>query len=362
MATTIGQRWSDVDSRPSGFDYLRVSLAVAVTVWHSYQVAYGSAAATYFWANSWLGYLLQLILPMFFALSGFLVAGSMYRNPNLRVFLTLRVIRIYPALAVEVALVALFLGPMLTTVPLREYFSDQKVFLYLGNMLGWIHYRLPGVFLDNPLPEIINSQLWTVPYELKCYVLIAALAIAGFFRLRSRVLPLFMLTTAVVAMWNISQGIVGANPGGWSGLVLLLSFLAGVVLYAYKDEIPWRFDFAIAALLASMFLPRLLDPLVYVIPLAAAYATISLGILNPAKSIVIKSGDYSYGVYLYSCPIQQAVQEALGLHISWFENLLVSLPLVVGFALFSWWCIEKPFMRVKRFVLAPPAPALRAHG
>jgi peptidoglycan/LPS O-acetylase OafA/YrhL len=55
---------------------------------------------------------------MFFALSGFLVAGSPERSKTLLTFLGLRAIRIYPALGVEVVLSALLIGTAVTTLPL----------------------------------------------------------------------------------------------------------------------------------------------------------------------------------------------------------------------------------------------------
>jgi peptidoglycan/LPS O-acetylase OafA/YrhL len=62
---------------------------------------------------------------MFFALSGFLVTGSAIRTRSVRTFLTFRFLRIFPALATEVTLSAVILGPLLTTLPLKDYVSDH---------------------------------------------------------------------------------------------------------------------------------------------------------------------------------------------------------------------------------------------
>ncbi len=82
------------NNRPSGFDYLRLGLAVSIVCMHSVQTSYGLAAETALWTSPLRG-LLRLILPMFFALSGFLVAGSLQRTTTLLQFLGLRAIRIY---------------------------------------------------------------------------------------------------------------------------------------------------------------------------------------------------------------------------------------------------------------------------
>ena len=148
---TLEEALVAADGRPSGFDYMRLTLSVAVFVSHSFGTSYGESGAEAVW-NGPAAALVAAILPMFFALSGFLVAGSMVRCATLVKFLGLRVIRIYPALAVEVLLSALLIGPVLTTVPLTSYFTDPVFFHYLVNVTGHISYYLPGVFADNPVP------------------------------------------------------------------------------------------------------------------------------------------------------------------------------------------------------------------
>jgi peptidoglycan/LPS O-acetylase OafA/YrhL len=89
------------------------------------------------------------MVPAFFALSGFLVTGSALRLRATAPFLTFRVLRILPALLVEVTLSALILGALFTTLPLKSYFSDPQFFRYFGNIVGLITFHLPGVFESN---------------------------------------------------------------------------------------------------------------------------------------------------------------------------------------------------------------------
>src|ERR1700761_7226647 len=123
------------------------------------------------------------LLPMFFALSGFLVAGGHERSNTLITFFGLRIFRIMPALTVEVLLSALILGPLLTTVTRTDYFVNPEFWSYFLNVIGGIHYYLSGVFLANPV-TVVNGQLWTVRWELVCYIVLAVLAIAGIFQRR----------------------------------------------------------------------------------------------------------------------------------------------------------------------------------
>jgi peptidoglycan/LPS O-acetylase OafA/YrhL len=167
---SLKDRFIATNGHPSGFDYLRLWLAISVVAVHSPMTTNGDHHRP-------LNAYVRAVLPMFFALSGFLVAGSLERSKTLLTFLGLRVIRIYPALVVEVVLSAFLIGVFVTTYPLAGYFSDPLFFLYLRNALGDIHYFLPGVFANNPWPGVVNFQLWTVPFELLCYVLLTALVL-----------------------------------------------------------------------------------------------------------------------------------------------------------------------------------------
>lgn len=343
--STIGSRWTSVKGHASGFDYLRICLAVSVLLWHSYQVSWGVSAAREVWATP-LGLVIQLILPAFFALSGFLVAASIVRNPSLKIFLSLRFLRIFPALCVEVILSALILGPLVTSFSLTEYFSGRSFFTYFANIVGWIHYFLPGVFLENPYPEVVNTSLWTVPFELECYILISVVALLGLLK-NCKYLPhAFIVCTFTVFVFNKYAGRSGINPGGVDGRVLVLCFFAGLMCFVYRDRLPLRSDYATIAFALAMALVRY-DHLVYLAPFFAAYFTVYIGLLNPARTIVVNSGDYSYGTYLYAAPVQQTVVWIFEGHTSWTQNVAISLPATVIFALFSWHCVERPFLRLK---------------
>lgn len=177
MPASLDERLRATNGRPSGFDYLRLGLAISVVLDHSVVMTYASGDTDLY--ASPLRPFLRAVVPMFFALSGFLVAGSLERSKTLLTFLGLRVIRIYPALAAEVLLSAFLIGSAVTTLPFADYFRDPLFLSYLLNVFGDIHYFLPGVFANNPRPDVVNMQLWTVPFELLCYVTLTALVVAG---------------------------------------------------------------------------------------------------------------------------------------------------------------------------------------
>ena len=79
---TLAERFAETGGRPSGFDYLRIILALSVVALHSVITTKGVAADVMMWETP-LRPLLRAVLPMFFALSGFLVAGSLERCRSL---------------------------------------------------------------------------------------------------------------------------------------------------------------------------------------------------------------------------------------------------------------------------------------
>jgi peptidoglycan/LPS O-acetylase OafA/YrhL len=340
VAKTIADRIAATGGRATGFDYMRIVLAVSIIAYHTIATCYGKAAEREITSGVFRAPV-AMLLPMFFALSGFLVAGSLERSRTLVMFLGLRAVRIFPALAVEIALSALILGPIFTSWALGEYFTDPLFASYFWNIVGDIHYFLPGVFEDNPYPGPVNPQLRTVPRELECYIAISLLAVVGVVRRRWMLLAAIAGLTGLRWAKDYMRGdgfIVGV--GTVDGFILVLAFLAGVAVYLYRENLPWSFPLfrAAAALSVALFYLPMGD---WFVPLPVAYVTAYLGLQSPAKLGVLKGADYSYGLFLYGYPIQQAVATVPALR-EWYWNLLIALPAAALFAALSWTFVEKP--------------------
>lgn len=320
--------------RSSGFDYMRVGLACLIICLHSVTTSYGMPAQDALW-GSIPGRPLTLLVPMFFALSGFLVAGSWERCRTMVSFLGLRVLRIFPALSVQVVLSALIIGPLVTALPLAAYFHDPLFARFFWNAVGHTQYDLPGVFTRNPVPYV-NGQLWTVPYEFDCYLILTALALAGVVKRRwilllgLSALQLFLAFHAFFRPHGVSVGM--------SGELIGLCFMWGLGFYRFRDRVPFGGWLGVAALLLSAGL-MILPNGKYLVPLPVAYGTVCLGLLNPPRDRLILSGDYSYGLYVFGYPIQQLIATQPALR-DWRLNLLIALPTAFAVAALSWHFVE----------------------
>lgn len=342
---TIGGRLSAA-GHPLGFDYLRLILALSVVGFHSFTTTHDLDADRLLWQGPW-GTGMRLILPMFFALSGFLVAGSLARSTSLGDFLVRRALRIVPALFAEILLSALVLGPLLTSFPLHAYFSDRQFFTYFLNVVGDVHFSLPGLFLHNPRPALVNGSLWTIPFEGFCYLALAALAVIGATRRRRLMLAIAAAVSLILAL----HAILDHEPG-WAptGPFLVSCFLAGMALFLNRDRIP--FSGPLAVVVASIIIPILsIDGVLYLAALPLAYVTVCIGLSRPPETIAVR-GDYSYGVYLFAYPIQQACVELSPALRSTWSLFLVAAPLSLAYAAFSWRFIERPILSRKRQIAA----------
>ena len=336
LGPSIGQRLADAGMRPSGFDYMRLALALSVIFLHSTEF---SAPTPALWFLNHRPYNVwdMSVVPMFFALSGFLVAGSLDRARSVLDFLGFRALRIFPALAVDTLLAATILGPLLTALPAGAYFSSPGFRAYFLNMVGDIQAFLPGLFGSNPYP-FVNVQLWTIPYELGCYLALVGLALTGVYRRRRS-----FLIVALLAVFFLQSVFPAANYR--HGLVAP-SFLAGAVVHLYRDRIPWnRWIFLVS--LVAMTVTVVVPNLVRYLPIPLAYATIFLGTLNPKKVWPVSTGDYSYGLYLYAFPISQALIATVTAARVWYGDFILTTLATGVLAVLSWHLVEKRFLALK---------------
>ena len=347
-----------------GFDLLRVVLALMVFYVHTKSIsnpapshavaramvamggsrAVAMAAHTSAW-DGWFRPILVAVLPMFFALSGFLVAGSAFRLRRVSTFLAFRVLRLWPALITEITLSALILGPIFTTLPLSEYAAHTGTWAYFGNLLGDIRYVLPGVF-EHQGVAIVNGNLRTLPAEFYCYLIAALLMITGILANRK------WFTIALAAVSVVLIGLNGFSnfavmPMFVSDGTLVYYFMVGMALYHWRAEIPLTMELlAVAAVLAFVMLEFKHTAFLAAVPLV--YCTVWLGMLALPKLPIIRTGDYSYGIYLYGFPICQACVATMpflvGHRVALFFVGVLATSL---FAVFSWHCIEKPSLKLK---------------
>lgn len=323
----------------NNFDAVR--LLAAGMVLYSHQLALsGRPETTPLHFATW-GYLGVMV---FFVISGYLVCDSWERDPDPLRFLQRRALRIWPALAVVTVLSSLVLGPLLSRLSWPAYFASGETWAYLTTAVFWIQQTLPGVFPGNPFARAVNGSLWTIPYEVGCYLGLLLCGRLGLLQRRGPLLLVWLMAWLVLG-WIFSGP--GPYPRIWS-LELGCCFVAGVLLQQLRPL--WRERIG-PVLMSAALLATGLHALGWTMPaalllmpvLTLVVGTLSWPVLNQAG----RWGDFSYGLYIYAFPVQQCVVMLWGPEHPLPALLLLSLLLSLGCAALSWHLIEKPALRYK---------------
>jgi peptidoglycan/LPS O-acetylase OafA/YrhL len=323
-----------VRTRDNAFDVVRLLGALLVLVSHSFALVGSSEPHLGISAFGTIG------VEIFFAVSGFLVVASWLSEPRIRAFIVKRALRILPALVVTVLLSAFVLGPLVSSVSPLTYFESSLPFRYVLGTVGAtvsastvlnMAYHLPGVFAGNP-SDAVNGSLWTLPIEVRAYVLVVLLGV-----------------TSVLVDWLWLPVLAGlayvAATGSETGSLLTLFFVASL-LYRHRDRVPLHRGLALAALalwMIGVFVPHAGVAICVAIP----YLVIYLAFRAP-RSVrsLARPGDVSYGLYLLAFPVQQvAVHLIPGL--TGLGLVAISLPVTYVLALVSWRLVERPALGMK---------------
>ena len=282
-------------------------------------------------------------LRLFFVFSGIMVAMSLDKRASLSAYAAARVLRIVPPLLLFSVVMVFVLGPLLTSLSIGDYFSRLDTWLFLPKASsGLFAPELPGVFETLPYPILVNPSLWTLLYEIICYIVLALLWATGW--LSPRRLP---LTLAIIAglYFGITFGTdlrlilpVDAMVG------FGISFTIGVAIYHCRRWFP-----------VSLWLVALFCCLTVLVrgtlwaELASILACISAALwlaLVPKGWILGygRVGELSYAAYVWHWPIGQIL---IGLWpgLLWPQLFPLMVLVTVPVAFLSWTLVELPALR-----------------
>lgn len=286
---------------------------------------------------------------IFFVLSGYLVSMSLERSQNMLEFARRRALRIYPALVVVCLLCVGLLGPLMTTLSLVEYASSPMTWDYFRNLSAVsIRFQLPGFVSGNPLPGVVNGSLWSLTYEITCYVVLAALALVPG-TLRGKVAVALML---LVGLFLLRPAVPPASPlDKFLGLdyyhvKLGLVFALGAVFGCWRDRIRPLLWPALLALAGVAVTGGALQMLLFLLGLGTLAMWLALyGKWLPR--IPARIGDWSYGAYLYGFPVQQVLAHYKLHEFSFAAYVAVCTVVTFALAGLSWHGVEKQALRWK---------------
>jgi peptidoglycan/LPS O-acetylase OafA/YrhL len=328
-----------VKHAPNGFDHVRLFAALCVLYSHHFALWGRPEPGTLIGSYGGLG------VAIFFALSGYLVSSSFAADPHAGRFIARRLLRIMPGLAANVLLCALLLGPLLTSLAVAAYLTHPQTHEFvLSNLAFSPRFALPGVFAQAPSGPAVNGSLWTLPFEMAAYLLLAALGtLLGPRRLRWACPLLGVVAAAVAVGWQPANPVVVWDNDLRHLPRFLTYFFVGCVL-AQVDrrwlDSRWILALPVAFVLVQHDIARHLIGVVLTLSLA-----IHVG-RHPMPERFALRHDRSYGVYLYAYPVQQWVIAKLGA-LGFWPTMALALLITWVCAGLSWRLIESPMLRFK---------------
>lgn len=345
---TFQDRLVSTSFRGPGFDHIRLIAATIVLLHHCRGLQYPDIRndALLHYSAGFMDFG-RFAVVIFFAISGFLVTPGLVRTGSAVDYAVHRMIRIFPGLIVNVLLTILVLGPILTTLSLASYFSDPHTYLYAKNISTLMVRYLPGVVATDGNPPIINGALWTLHFEVLCYIVLGLFGALGLLSRRAFFLALWCASYALYIAASLNPAFANLVFERLLTFVsLFVYFGAGVLLYLFRTRIPFSPIWAGAAL-ALLLVALPLGGGAFFMPLCLPYLMIFCGLSALPGKMPLKH-DLSYGVYL----IHALVLVAFGLifpnmHIWWIGAAVIfAVTLVLAYA--SWTFVEGPALKQKK--------------
>ena len=351
----------DIASRSeNNFNALRFAAASAVVLSHGYELP--SGLSQHDWAFAATGRALSwYAVNLFFFISGYLIFLSWERNPSPLSFFWARFLRLFPGLSVMLVLTVLILGIGFSALSFSQYILDTQTFRYLLGCLSiiFVRYELPGVFSSNPL-NAVNGSLWTLRYEVFCYVCVAVIGMTGRFKSLQRrriFLGGGLLITSTTLFYLDTRGIAQLNGKiamAYELARLAMCFLLGGLYRELEGKLPLKLVAVLGLALLAMLAAR--TPLfVPIANVATAYAAVWFAFVPNGKWIrwTRVAPDYSYGIYIYAFPIQQALIASLP-DASIVALLFPAFGITFVVAASSWHLVEKPALAHKHLLSTSP--------
>lgn len=336
--------------RDNNLNLMRMLAASAVLVSHAFPITLGSGAhePLDILVGRSLG---SVAVSIFFVISGFLITRSFDRTERLVNWGAARFLRLFPGLLVALLLTVFVLGPLTTSLPLADYFRHSETLSYLPRNLSllFLQYPLPGVFDNAAYPEVINGSLWTLFYEVACYLGVLVAGLLGMFAspLRGKIFIVACFT--LLAVTSVDPVQAHLHPKLQMLLKMSWPFSIGTAFYVFRNQLP--LNPILAMLLCAVAAAARFTPAFDILfMLALSYSVFVLAYL-PAGRIRAynRVGDYSYGIYIYAFPVQQ-----LAVHLfpqmTPLQNILMAFPLTLALAMLSWTFIEKPALDARHIL------------
>lgn len=339
-----------IRGRDNNFDLIRILAAGVVLFVHSRALTGGEGYANFAGLRDFtIG---AIAVDVFFFTSGYLICGSLLSRGNIFDFVCARVLRVFPALWVMILSTVAALGFFVTTLSPAEFFGSPitQTYVWRGlTLINGVKFDLPGLFPHNPIPNVANGSLWTLPVEWRLYEYLAGIWVVLSLKssIRLKALRYGLPVAALICAFLVLR-FYAEHDEREGVLTPQFMFFFGATLQIWRDRLflSWRLFLGLLVALT------LTEPLshtgfftLYLLGLGPVTLHAAFLIGGPIR-LYNRLGDYSYGFYIYAFPIQQSI-------VHFFPRVSAGeLDLFAGAgallcAVLSWHFLEKPALAKK---------------
>lgn len=341
----------------NSFNAVRLLAAMQVAYHHAVVHLHIDPLPGFWWVQQLPG------VPVFFAVSGYLVLGSMLRLQSAPRYFAHRAARIYPALLVNIAVMEILLTLAGQTDAsrwtFRQVFSFFAVYgITASDGLAWLFsgtderlHPLTGFFQIYP-----SGVLWTLTVELTFYAVVPIIVLA-----KSRVVQTIIIVAASLPSLVYHHSIVYGSDH-WPTTITVVPYFwmfgIGMLFRLWTPPRRW----------AAFAIPALLGPLIVVVQYKISdqiqlflfcLARVWIGSTSIFRSELLSRNDISYGLYLWHMLIITALMNVPeGQRSYWILLLALGSSALAGWL--SWRFVERPCMEWARRT-APVVPRVPPH-
>ncbi|RYD82128.1 MAG: acyltransferase [Sphingobacteriales bacterium] len=333
----------------NNFDLLRMVAAVCITFTHSFNLL-GKNNEEPLMNFTGERYDFSFIgLCIFFSISGYLIAKSACTSTSILNYWWKRFLRIQPLLILVCVLSIFMLGPVFTNLPAADYWGNINTWTYLRNVFPatGIQFTLPGVFTTNVVESSINGSLWTLVVEERLYIIVSVIFFLKPAKKWFFIVPLILLNI-VFFLSHFAEGMHFLAYFKGVHIFYALIFLNASASCLFKiNFFKLASSVALLAVVLAMCLCVSIEALHYLSVFAAPLLVISLAHVKAFTNKAGKWGDFTYGIYIFSFPVQQVFIYLSANQIAPWSLFVKTMLVVFPLSVLSWHFFEKKFLALK---------------
>lgn len=317
--------------------FIKFIAAIAVMFFHAFSIATGDSSeeCIVYITNGELNFGM-LAVSIFFLVGGFFIAKSIQRLKTGKAYFKARMRKILPPL-VFVNFLVMIMGAFFSKYTIKQYFGMVETWKYMLNSIFILVHNLPGVFVNNVYSQTVNGSLWTLPVEVFCYIACFIIYRLGFMSRKK-----FKITLPIVLVFFCGIYYMGNNIQIIRSLIRpCMLFYIGMFFWIYRDKILLEKKWAIISfvcLCISIYFRATNVGMILFFPYIVFVLCFEI---KQVSELVGSLGNYSYGIYLWGFPVQQAITQKMGGAMNPYLNFILALPIVMILARITYLFTEK---------------------